>query len=187
MRRSVAGCTAYRPDTRLYERVKVDQGPCFLQAVYNEARTRAPRLSPVPRARVVALSRDQERRGVCADWAARSVLGSWVGVRRLFHHSLILTASRMVLPQDASTTQAVTRRCGAGQTASLLAISDKLTAARGQGLRVSMKAGPAKSSQCMQRRGRRAPSPPRSASACWKRRYAPRAARFLDRQTSGSR
>ena len=34
---------------------------------------------------------------LCADWAARSVLGSWVGVRRLFHHSLFLTASRMVL------------------------------------------------------------------------------------------
>ena len=33
----------------------------------------------------------------------RSVLGSWVGVRRLFHHSLFLTASRMVLPQDPST------------------------------------------------------------------------------------
>ena len=29
---------------------------------------------------------------------ARSVLGSWVGVRRLLHHSLFLTASRMVLP-----------------------------------------------------------------------------------------
>ena len=63
--------TAYRPDTRLYERVKVEQGPCFLQAVYNEARTRAPRLSPVPRARVVAHSRDQEQRGVGSDKALR--------------------------------------------------------------------------------------------------------------------
>ena len=27
------------------------------------------------------------------------VLGSWVGVRRLFHRSLFLTASRMVLPK----------------------------------------------------------------------------------------
>ena len=33
----------------------------------------------------------------------RSVLGSWVGVRRLFHLSLFLTASRMVLTQDPST------------------------------------------------------------------------------------
>ena len=32
-----------------------------------------------------------------------SVLGSWVGVRRPFHLSLFLTASRMVLPQDPST------------------------------------------------------------------------------------
>ena len=31
------------------------------------------------------------------------VLGSWVGVRRLFHLSLFLTASRMVLPQDPCT------------------------------------------------------------------------------------
>ena len=31
---------------------------------------------------------------------SRSVLGSWVGVRRLFRLSLFLTASRMVLPQD---------------------------------------------------------------------------------------
>ena len=29
-------------------------------------------------------------------------LGSWVGVRRLFHLSLFLTASRMALPQDPS-------------------------------------------------------------------------------------
>ena len=33
----------------------------------------------------------------------RPVLGSWVGVRRIFHLSLFLTASRMVLPQDPST------------------------------------------------------------------------------------
>ena len=32
-----------------------------------------------------------------------SVPGSWVGVRRPFHLSLFLTASRMVLPQDPST------------------------------------------------------------------------------------
>ena len=30
---------------------------------------------------------------------AGAVLGSWVGVRRLFRHSLFLTASRMVLPK----------------------------------------------------------------------------------------
>ncbi len=34
---------------------------------------------------------------------SRTVLGSWVGVRRLFHLSLFLTAYRMVLPQDPST------------------------------------------------------------------------------------
>ena len=33
------------------------------------------------------------------------VLGSWVGVWRLFHHSLFLSASRVVLPQDPSTRQ----------------------------------------------------------------------------------
>ena len=33
------------------------------------------------------------------DWAARSVLGSWVGMRRTFHLSVFLTASRMVLPK----------------------------------------------------------------------------------------
>ena len=33
----------------------------------------------------------------------RSVLGSWVGVRRRFHLFLFLTASRMVLPQDPGT------------------------------------------------------------------------------------
>ena len=34
-------------------------------------------------------------------WVAahRSVLGSWVAVRRLLHHYLFLTASRMVLPK----------------------------------------------------------------------------------------
>ena len=32
------------------------------------------------------------------------VLGSWVGARRPFHLSLLLTVSRMVLPQDPSTT-----------------------------------------------------------------------------------
>ena len=32
------------------------------------------------------------------------VLGSWVGVRRPFHLSCFLTTSRMVLPQDPSTT-----------------------------------------------------------------------------------
>ena len=31
--------------------------------------------------------------------ATASVLGSWVGVRRIFHLSLFLTASRMVLPK----------------------------------------------------------------------------------------
>ena len=31
------------------------------------------------------------------------VLGSWVGVRRLFHLSLLLTAPRVVLPQDPRT------------------------------------------------------------------------------------
>ena len=31
------------------------------------------------------------------------VLGSWVGVRRILHLSLLLTASRMALPQDPST------------------------------------------------------------------------------------
>ena len=31
------------------------------------------------------------------------VLGSWVGARRPFHLSLLLPASRMVLPQDPST------------------------------------------------------------------------------------
>ena len=36
------------------------------------------------------------------DWAARSVLGSRVGIRRLFHLSLFLTASRMVCTQDPS-------------------------------------------------------------------------------------
>ena len=38
---------------------------------------------------------------------ARSVLGSWVGVRHLFHLSLFLTAPRMVLTQDPSTDAAV--------------------------------------------------------------------------------
>ena len=33
----------------------------------------------------------------------RRVLGSWAGVQRPFHLSLFLTASRMVLPQDPST------------------------------------------------------------------------------------
>ena len=36
-------------------------------------------------------------------WYATLVLGSWVGVRRLFHRSLFLTASRLALPQDPST------------------------------------------------------------------------------------
>ena len=34
-----------------------------------------------------------------------AVRGSWVGVRRLFHRSLFLTASRVVLPQGPSTTR----------------------------------------------------------------------------------
>ena len=33
----------------------------------------------------------------------RYVLGSWVGVRNVFHLSLFLSASRIVLPQDPST------------------------------------------------------------------------------------
>ena len=37
---------------------------------------------------------------------ARSVPRSWVGARRLFHFSLSLTASRVVLPQDPSTDRA---------------------------------------------------------------------------------
>ena len=36
-------------------------------------------------------------------WAARGDTRSWVGVRRLFHRSVFLTASRTVLPQDPST------------------------------------------------------------------------------------
>ena len=32
------------------------------------------------------------------------MLGYWVGVRRLIHSSLVLTASRMVLPQDPTRT-----------------------------------------------------------------------------------
>ena len=39
-----------------------------------------------------------------------STLGSWVGVRRLFHLYLFLTASRMVLPQDPRSTNASRRR-----------------------------------------------------------------------------
>ena len=42
-----------------------------------------------------------------ADSRGPSVLGSWVGARRLSHLSLFLTASRMVLPQDPSTGLAV--------------------------------------------------------------------------------
>ena len=37
-----------------------------------------------------------------------SVLGYWVGERRIFHHYLFLSASRMVLPQDHSTDRGVT-------------------------------------------------------------------------------
>ena len=36
----------------------------------------------------------------CACHDARSVLGSWVSVRQLFHLSLFLTASRMVSPRS---------------------------------------------------------------------------------------
>ena len=35
------------------------------------------------------------------------ILGSWAGVRRLFHLPVFLTASRMALPQDPGTTQNV--------------------------------------------------------------------------------
>ena len=35
----------------------------------------------------------------CGGSICRSVLGSWVGVRRLFHRSLFLSASRVVLPK----------------------------------------------------------------------------------------
>ena len=42
------------------------------------------------------------------------LIGSWVGVRRLFHFFIFLTASRMVLPQDPSTgnTRKTCRRVG---------------------------------------------------------------------------
>ena len=54
-----------------------------------------------------------------ADWAARSVLGSWVGVRRLFHLSLSLTAYRMVLPKilvlDAPAEASSSRAPGRGR------------------------------------------------------------------------
>ena len=39
----------------------------------------------------------------CAAQVLRQVLGSWVGVWRLFSHFLFLTAPRMALPQDPST------------------------------------------------------------------------------------
>ena len=41
--------------------------------------------------------------GVCTCSTCVTVLGSWVGVRRPFHLSSFLTASRVVLPQDPST------------------------------------------------------------------------------------
>ena len=42
-----------------------------------------------------------------------SVLGYWVGVRRLFHIDIFLTASRMVLPQDPSTEKRTGGTCDA--------------------------------------------------------------------------
>ena len=45
----------------------------------------------------------------------RSVLGYWVGVRRPFHHSLFLTAPRMVLPQDPSTDHSGSSPCSLAQ------------------------------------------------------------------------
>ena len=51
------------------------------------------------RLRVGAAQTETRKEGVIA----LLVLGSWVGVWRLFHHSLFLTASRVVLTQDPST------------------------------------------------------------------------------------
>ena len=42
----------------------------------------------------------------------RSVLGSWVGVRRLFHLSVFLTASRIVLPKILVLTRCPIPRSG---------------------------------------------------------------------------
>ena len=56
-------------------------------------------IAGVCREAAMAALREQHARGGGASLATRSVLGYWVGVRRLSHLSLFLTAYRMVLPK----------------------------------------------------------------------------------------
>ena len=59
--------------------------------------------SPLPQVAAAEEPTAAAGTGASAELHTRSVLGSWVGVRRLFQLSLFLTAPRMVLPQDPST------------------------------------------------------------------------------------